>query len=288
MGALEMPEPRSEFYESQRIKMHYAVWGDGEKPPMLLIHGGRDHCRNWDFVAARLVDQYTIYAPDLRGHGDSDWAIGGMYSFPEFVLDVATLASKLPLPLTVFGHSLGGGVAMQYAGVFPGNVEKVISIEGWGPPDMPHQSAQARMRNWIGHMHDMEGRNPRRYKTIEDATERMIEANPHLTPEMARHLTIHGSNANDDGTFSWKFDNYVRIMSPYEFNMEDANDIWSRIDCPVLLIKGAESWAPHPDKVGRAAAMKDCRTVVIEDAGHWVHHDQLDMVMDEVLAFLAE
>lgn len=288
MGAPEMPEPRSEFYESQRIKMHYSVWGDGEKPPMLLVHGGRDHSRNWDFVAAGLVDQYTIYAPDLRGHGDSGWAIGGMYSFPEFTLDVATLASKLPLPLTIFGHSLGGAVAMQYAGVFPENVEKVISIEGWGPPDMPHVSAQVRMRQWIGHMHEMEERSPRRYKTIEDATERMIEANPHLTPEMARHLTIHGSSTNDDGTFSWKFDNYVRIMSPMEFNIEDANDIWSRIDCPILLVKGAESWAPDPEKVGRTASMKNCRTVVIDDAGHWVHHDQLDRVMVEVLAFLGE
>ena len=283
-----MPEPRSEFYESQRIKMHYVVWGDGEKPPMLLVHGGRDHSRNWDFVAERLTDDYTIYAPDLRGHGDSAWAVGGMYSFPEFVLDVATLASKLPAPLTVFGHSLGGAVAMQYAGVFPEKVEKVISIEGWGPPDMPHQSAQTRMRHWIGHMHEMEERSARRYKTIEEATDRMIEANPHLTPEMARHLTVHGSNTNDDGTFTWKFDNYVRIMSPYEFNMEDAKDIWSGIDSPVLLIKGAESWAPHPDKDGRTGAIKDCRTVVVEDAGHWVHHDQLDIVMEHVQAFLRE
>ena len=283
-----MEEPRSEFYESQRIKMHYVVWGDGEKPPMLLVHGGRDHSRNWDFVAAQLADEYTIYAPDLRGHGDSGWAIGGMYSFPEFVLDVATLASKLPSPLTVFGHSLGGAVAMQYAGVFPENVRKVISIEGWGPPDMPHQSAQTRMRHWIGHMHEMEERSARRYKTIEEATDRMIEANPHLTPEMARHLTVHGSKTNEDGTFTWKFDNYVRIMSPYEFNMEDAKDIWSRIDCPVLLIKGSESWAPHPDKDGRSDAIEDCRTVVVEDAGHWVHHDQLDIVMEHVQGFLRE
>jgi len=283
-----MLEPRSEFYESQRIKMHYVVWGDGEKPPMLLVHGGRDHSRNWDFVAERLIDDYTIYAPDLRGHGDSGWAVGGMYSFPEFVLDVATLASKLASPLTVFGHSLGGAVAMQYAGVFPEKVEKVISIEGWGPPDMPHQSAQKRMRHWIGHMHEMEERSARRYKTIEEATDRMIEANPHLTPEMARHLTVHGSNTNDDGTLTWKFDNYVRIMSPYEFNMEDAKDIWSGIDCPVLLIKGSESWAPHPDKDGRTGAIKDCRTVVVEDAGHWVHHDQLDIVMEHVQAFLRE
>ena len=117
--SVPVPEPRHEYYESQRIRLHYAVWGDGEKPPLLLIHGGQDHCRNWDFVAARLVDSYTLYAPDLRGHGDSGWAIGGMYSLPEFVYDVSVLADNLPRPLAVIGHSLGGAIALQYAGTFP-------------------------------------------------------------------------------------------------------------------------------------------------------------------------
>src|SRR5213083_3688015 len=105
-----VPEPRHEYYESQRIRLHYAVWGDGAKPPLLLIHGGQDHCRNWDFVASRLIESYTLYAPDLRGHGDSGWAIGGMYSLPEFVYDTSVLADSLPRPLVVVGHSLGGAI----------------------------------------------------------------------------------------------------------------------------------------------------------------------------------
>ena len=116
----------------------------------------------------------------------------------------------------------------------------------------------------------------------------MIEANPHLTPEMARHLTLHGTRMNEDGTFSWKFDNYVRIRSPYQFNLEDAMDIWGHIAAPTLLIKGAESWAPDPEKSGRVSSIPDRRTVVIEDAGHWVHHDQLDAVMEVIADFLAE
>ena len=282
------PEPRSEYYESQRLRMHYAVWGEGGKPPLLLIHGGQDHCRNWDFVAARLVDRFTLYAPDLRGHGDSAWAIGGMYSLPEFTLDVATLANTIEGKLTVLGHSLGGAVALQYAGVFPEKIERVVSVEGWGPPVVEHQSAHLRMRHWIDHMHDMERRQPRRYASLEEATKRMLEANPHLTAEMARHLTRYGTRRNQDGTLSWKFDNYVRIRSPYEFNVEDAKEIWSQIDAPVLLVKGAESWALDPEKAGRAAAFRDYRSVVIPNAGHWVHHDQLDRFMEVVLNFLAE
>ncbi len=288
MSQADRPEPRSEYYESQRLRMHYAVWGNGDRPPLLLIHGGEDHCRSWDFVAPHLTDRYTIYAPDLRGHGDSAWAIGGMYSLPEFALDVSTLANSLEGPLTIIGHSLGGGIALQYAGTFAEKVAKVVSIEGWGPPMMEHQPAHTRMRRWIDHMHEMERRRPRRYPDIEAATKRMMQANPHLTPELARHLTRHGTRRNEDGTLSWKFDNYVRIRSPYEFNVDDAKDIWAQITAPTLLIKGGESWALDPDKSGRADVIRDHKTVIIEKAGHWVHHDQLRRFLAVADEFLAE
>ncbi len=279
-------EPQSRFYESQRLRLHYVVWGDGGRPPLLLIHGGRDHCRNWDAVALALRERYTIYAPDLRGHGDSAWALGSMYSLPEFVLDVATLTATLEGPLTLIGHSLGGAIALQYAGVFPERVEKVVAIEGLGPPVLEHDPAPARMRHWIDHMHEMEERQPRRYASVEEATRRMLEANPHLTPQMARHLTLHGTRRKEDGTLSWKFDNYVRIRSPYEFNLQDAQEIWARIRSPVLLIKGAESWAQDPEKDGRARVIADRRSVIIEGAGHWVHHDQLERFLEVVREFL--
>ncbi|MCH6555655.1 MAG: alpha/beta hydrolase [Chloroflexi bacterium] len=284
-----MSEPESRYYYSQRLKLHYAVWGDEGKPPLILIHGGRDHGRNWDRVALALNDRYTIYAPDLRGHGDSGWALGSMYSLPEFVLDVATLVAELGEdPLTVIGHSLGGAIALQYAGTFPDRVLKVVAIEGLGPPMIEHQPAHLRMRHWIDHMHEMERRQPRRYASVEDATHRMLEANPHLTAEMAHHLTLHGTRDNDDGTLSWKFDNYVHIRSPYEFNLEDAQDIWSRIQAPVLLIRGTESWAPDPEKSGRAVTIGNYRSVTVQDAGHWVHHDQLERFLEVVMEFLGE
>ncbi len=283
-----MSQPESRYYDSQRLKLHYVVWGDEGKPPVILIHGGRDHCRNWDAVSLALLDRYTIYAPDLRGHGDSAPALGGMYSLPEFVLDIATLVANLGTgPVTIIGHSLGGAIALQYAGTFPERVTKVVAIEGLGPPVIEPQPAHLRMRRWIDHMHEMESRQPRRYASLEEATRRMMEANPRLRPEIARHLTAHGTRRNDDGALLWKFDNYVRIRSPYEFNLKDAQDIWSRIRAPVLLIQGRESWAPDPEKSGRVATIPDYRSAVIQDAGHWVHHDQLDRFLEVITEFLA-
>ena len=69
--------PASNSFISQRLNLHYAEWGTPDKPPLLLVHGGRDHCRSWDWVANELKDDWHIIAPDLRGHGDSDWSRSG-------------------------------------------------------------------------------------------------------------------------------------------------------------------------------------------------------------------
>ena len=83
--------PASHSYFSQRLRLHYVDWGNPDAPPLLLVHGGRDHCRNWDWVAEALREDYHIIAPDLRGHGDSQWMIGGSYAISEYVYDIAQL-----------------------------------------------------------------------------------------------------------------------------------------------------------------------------------------------------
>ena len=61
-----MQGPTSHLYFSQRLRLHYVDWGNEDAPALLLIHGGRDHCRNWDWVAERLADRYHIIAPDVE------------------------------------------------------------------------------------------------------------------------------------------------------------------------------------------------------------------------------
>src|SRR5258708_35755169 len=72
-----MEAPSSHVYFSQRLRLHYVAWGNPDAPPLLLIHGGRDHCRCWDWVAEDLRGDYRVLAPDLRGPGDSQLAAGG-------------------------------------------------------------------------------------------------------------------------------------------------------------------------------------------------------------------
>ena len=78
-----------------------------------------------------------------------------------------------------------------------------------------------RMRDWVDEQRKLSGRAPRKYPTIEDAFKRMQEENKHLSAEQARHLTQQGVNQNEDGTYSWKFDNYVRAWPPYDMSYDD-------------------------------------------------------------------
>jgi pimeloyl-ACP methyl ester carboxylesterase len=281
--------PTSHYFYSQRLKLHYVDWGNAGRPPLVLLHGGRDHCRSWDWVALALRDEFDIVAPDLRGHGDSAWAVGSTYSMIDYVLDVAAFLKTLDrFPVSIVAHSLGASVALQYAGIYPDRVARLVAIEGLGPPHglTKPASATARMTQWVREMQALARRHPRPYPTFDDAVARMREANPQLSEERARHLTVHGVIRHEDGTYAWKFDNFVRAVSPYLFNLDDARDIWGHITCPVLLVRGRESWAPDPDVDGRARAFGDARTVTVDGAGHWVHHDRLEVFLGHVREFL--
>jgi pimeloyl-ACP methyl ester carboxylesterase len=261
---------------------------------MILIHGGRDHCRNWDWVAEQFRDDYHIIAPDLRGHGDSQWMIGGSYNQIDYVYDIAQLLhQKKMTPVTIIGHSLGGSISLLYTALHPDNVVKLVSIEGMGPPpsmleERLNKPMSERLHFWMDDLRKLSGRLVRRYTSLEEAYERMQTENPHLSEAQARHLTIHGSNQNEDGTFSWKFDNYVRSFPPTGIPMEETWAMFNHINCPTLLVRGLESWASDPVADGRADNFScPLEVAAFEDAGHWVHHDQLDAFVARIRAFLA-
>jgi pimeloyl-ACP methyl ester carboxylesterase len=284
-------EPISQYYYSHRLKLHFWDWGNQGKPNLVLVHGGRDHARSWDLVANAFAADYHVVAPDLRGHGDSSWAFGAMYSVAEYVLDLSALLDIVDrFPVYLIGHSLGGAVVLQYAGTYPERVAKLVCVEGFArPPEswMP-RAPRARLRKWIDDMRGFEHREPHRYPTLDAAVARMKEANPYLSDDLARHLTLYGSNWNPDGTLCWKFDNYVRAFSPYGFNLEDALEIWRGIECPAHLFRGADSWEPDPEQAGLIHAIRRYRLINVPHAGHWVHHDQPELFIAETRKFLAE
>lgn len=286
--------PASSYYVSQRLKLHFADWGNEDKPPLVLVHGGRDHARSWDWVARSLRDDYHVIAPDLRGHGDSAWAIGGQYTMPEFVLDLSQLIDVLGLaPVRIVAHSMGAAVSLLYTGVFPEKVSKLVAIEGMGIPKQVLGRIEGKqpwelIAQWAESVRESSRRQPRRYPSIEAAAARMQGENSFLSDEQARHLTVHGVARNEDGTFSWKFDNGSRPFFPVRMPREEVEALWRRIECPTLLVHGTESWHGDPGSDGRAERVRGARVEAIEQAGHWVHHDQLEAFLSVVEPFLAD
>jgi pimeloyl-ACP methyl ester carboxylesterase len=154
---------------------------------------------------------------------------------------------------------------------------------------MREKPIEQRVRGWITERREMAGLSPRKYATLDDAVARMMEENKRLSAEQARHLTTHGALQNEDGTWSWKFDNFVRMGGgPGGLSVEDQRHIWGNITCSVLLVRGTESWASDPVADGRIKHFRNAQLANVEGAGHWVHHDRLDVFMNHVDTFLAE
>lgn len=286
--------PTSHIFTSNRLRLHYVDWGNAGAPTMILVHGGLDHCRSWDWTARHFRDRWHVIAPDLRGHGDSAWPSDGRYSTDACVADLAQLIhQKGGGPVVLIGHSLGGNVATRYAGIYPEMVSKLVSIEGlgWSPAEIARRETVpigGRLRAWQEERRLLSGRLPRRYATLDEAYERMQQENPNLSPAQVRHLTEHGVSQNEDGSYSWKFDNYARTLMPIDLTQPQIHELWSTIACPTLLLYGNDSWASNPARDGRLAHFRHARVIDYDRAGHWLHHDRFDAFIADVEAFLAE
>ena len=288
-----MIAPRPLTFTSQRLTLHATEWGDPAAPPLVLIHGGRDHGRSWDAVAKALAAEWRVIAPDLRGHGDSAWTADGNYHPEAMAGDLAALIETFgDAPLTLVGHSLGGNIALRYGAAFPERVRRLIAIEGLGPSPKLMRERDAlgpggQLRGWIEARARIAGRELRRYATVAEATARMRAANARLTEAMAAHLTEHGVRREADGAFVWKFDPAL----PASVRLPDLSEVayqtlWRAVACPTLLIYGRDSWASDPREDGRAAHLPNAKIAMIEGAGHWVHHDQPEAFLAALRSFL--
>jgi pimeloyl-ACP methyl ester carboxylesterase len=122
-------------FEEWEIQLHgrrviYRITGSG--PPVVLIHGMLNSSRHWQAVAERLAAEYTVVAPDLIGHGDSA-APRGDYSLGAHAASIRDLLAAIGIErATIVGHSLGGGVAMQFFYQFPQRVERLVLVSSGG------------------------------------------------------------------------------------------------------------------------------------------------------------
>ena len=273
-------EPTQHFFESQRLRLSYWAWGHEDAQPLILLHGGRDHARSWDDIAEAFAADHYVVAPDLRGHGESAWSPGSEYTTSQYAVDLLTLVERFDRPVRMICHSFGGQITFIAAGTYPGRFASIVAIEGRVPGlfEEPQPMNPERFPGYVERRRSLETRQVRRYPDLESAVRRVQEMNPRLSPEQARHIAVHAVRGDGD-EFIWKFDNWSRPgVRRDEFTMAEMRNFLGAIACPVLFLVGSEAGAKRGMERW-AEGFADVRTLVVEGAGHWVHHDAPERVI---------
>jgi pimeloyl-ACP methyl ester carboxylesterase len=114
------------------LRIAYRTWGPAGAPPVVLLHALGELSSDWTPVASALAPSWHVHAPDLRGHGASDWP--GSYTIEQLTTDLAAFLDALGLDqVTLGGHSAGGPPAYLYAARYPGRVARLL-LEDPAPP----------------------------------------------------------------------------------------------------------------------------------------------------------
>lgn len=290
-----MREFHERFFRSGNLRIHVRDWGDPAAPPLVLVHGLRDHSHSFDELARGLLDRFRVLALDLRGHGDSETT--PYYAVGHFLLDLHNLVRALRLQRPVLiGHSMGGEIVATYGGCFPAVPAKLVLIEGLGPPP-PDLEAEVRWTIDGFRRIDRAIAGTPGLADLEAAYRRFRERNPRVPEAKARELTLLGTRAREDGTLEWKFDPMLATISVTgAWHLEYHMALWRRITAPVLLVHGAESgefWRGRPggyldpaELHRRRACFADVRLVEVPGAGHMVHLDRPRELLAAIRTFL--
>jgi esterase len=261
-------------------RFHYVEWGQAAAPPVVFLHGITGHARTWDDEARRLADRYRVLVLDQRGHGDTDPAPDGDYSDDVLLADLTAFVDALGLRrCTIVALSLGGRVAINFAGTHPDRVERLVIVD-IGPEIAPVGRAR------VG---ALMAEAPERFESVEDVVTHMRANAPLYTEAMLRHRAQHAVRPLPDGGFTWKYDRALR-EAIRQGRMRVPADLWAQwrgITCPTLLVRGALSDILSDETAKRMVdELPAARLVVVPGAGHTVPGDQpaaFQSLLDEFL-----
>jgi pimeloyl-ACP methyl ester carboxylesterase len=267
---------------------HLHVW-PGDDPPIVLLHGFMDCGATFQFVVDELATRRKLIAPDWRGFGRSGWARDG-YWFPQYLADLeALLDAYAPESIDLVGHSMGGNIALAYAGVRPDRVRRVVTLEGFGLSGAPADAAPGRYGEWLDQLRRLE--TPSVFPSLAVLADVLRKRNHRLTPERAAFVAQAWAETLDDGRARLRFDPAHRRVNPVLYRREEAEACWRRIVAPVAYVAGADSdflerlhGAGDPQRM--RALIPQLEACVVEGSGHMLHHDQPASVAAIIDAFL--
>ncbi|PLX74249.1 MAG: alpha/beta hydrolase [Azoarcus sp.] len=286
-----MKSSRSRFLEVRGVRYHVREWGREGAPRLFLLHGWMDVSASFQFIVDALEGDWHVIAPDWRGFGLSQWC-GDAYWFPDYFADLDAILEQLQPSgeVRLGGHSLGGNVALMYAGIRPSRVGRVVVMDGFGLVDRSPEEAPGRYEKWL---HDL--RSPAQFRPYADfdaLAARLCRDNPRLSAEHAVWLARHLGEDDGQGGIRLAGDPAHRRVNPVLYRRAESEACWRRVSAPVLWLEPDDQSVRHRIGVNdesyesAKACLRDVRVATITDAGHNLHHDQPQQVAGIIEAFL--
>ena len=292
---------RSRFVETRGARIRVYEWGDEAAPAILCCHGFIDHGRGFDLLAPILAEQYRVVSMDARGHGESSRA--DSYVWGEDLSDIVYVLRDLGPGTHLIGHSKGGGQATDAATLMPGEVGKLVNLDGFGPPedgffrrpDIPDFESMTLADQCGLYLDEM--RSPKRrlewrpYATLDEIVARRGLQNPRLDPTWLRYFVYHAAVQLESG-WRWKADPMIVGGGFGPFRPAWIAPGWATLEPTMLAVIGSveDQWGPLPDDVltKRLSYVPRFTRATIEGSGHFLHMEEPIQLGRLILDFLGE
>ncbi|MDE2566109.1 MAG: alpha/beta hydrolase [Burkholderiales bacterium] len=283
------------------------TWGDAGlagpgRPPLVMVHGWMDVGASYQFVVDALAQaegfERWVIAPDWRGFGGSARPGAGSYWFPDYLADLEALLDALapfePFgPVDLVGHSMGGNIAMSYAGVRAPRIRRLVNLEGFGLPETGPEQAPERLAQWLDELKQPKSLRP--YPSVDEVAARLLKNDPLLTPDKAAWLAPHWAAPEADGLWHLRADPAHKRVNPVLYRVAEVLQAWKRIAAPVLWVEGdrtdlARWWGhryPRAEFEARLAVVPQLERAALSPSGHMLHHDQPQALARHLARFLA-
>jgi pimeloyl-ACP methyl ester carboxylesterase len=301
---IEARPARARHIPVRNVRYQLREWGDAsletpERPLLVLAHGWMDVGASFQFVVDALCrvegPVRHVVALDWRGFGGSTGGDVDAFWFHDYVgdLDAALDALSPGAPVDLVGHSMGGNVVMNYAGVRPARVRRLVNLEGFGLPDTRPEQAPDRLAKWLDEL--KETPSLRSYASVDEVAARLRSNNPRLAADKAAWLAPHWSERRDDGRWHLLADAAHKLTNPVPYRAAEIVAGWRRIAAPLLWVEGANTtvsklWGdryPRAEFEERLAQVPRVERLLLDDCGHMLHHDQPAAVAKRLVTFLA-
>jgi pimeloyl-ACP methyl ester carboxylesterase len=277
--------------QARGLSFHLYRWPGADPQPLVLLHGWGDSGETYQFLVDCFTVDRTCVAIDMRGFGRTQRPADG-YWFPDYLADLDALLDQLSpdAPIDLVGHSMGGNIAMLYAGVRPRRIRRLVSLEGFGMPRTTPDQAPARYARWLDEA--KHGTEFSVYDSYEQLAHVLARRNPRTREDRLDFIARSWAQSRDDGKVELRADPKHKRVNPVLYSRDQAEACWRAIEAPLLFVLGDQS--DLVKRMGEELAEQKLRTMfrdgtfaTIKDAGHMMHHERPEQVAAAIEAFFA-